>query len=73
MVVPCSCGSDVLIAPCMLVTQDTYGDERETNLSAVIAAASQWSGAKLVSSGTSGGHSRIPRTDELTHKVAVWV
>ena len=56
MVVPCSCGSDVLIAPCMLVTQDTYGDERETNLSAVIAAASQWSGAKLVGSDTSGGH-----------------
>ena len=28
--------------------QDDYGDERETNLAAVIAGAAQWKGMKMV-------------------------
>ena len=28
--------------------QDDYGDERETNLAAVISAAAQWGGLKMV-------------------------
>ena len=28
--------------------QDDYGDERETNLAAVIAAAAQWGGIRMV-------------------------
>ena len=28
--------------------QDDYGDERETNLAAVIAGAAQWKGIRMV-------------------------
>ena len=40
--------------------QDDYGDERETNLAAVISAAAQWGGLKVViKNGHTNAHHRL--------------
>ena len=44
--------------------QDDYGDERETNLAAVITAAAQWGGLKVV---IKNGHKCIPSITFICH------
>lgn len=43
-----SCTTKILQTPILFISQDDYGDEREANMAAVIAAAKMWKKENIV-------------------------